>query len=78
MTTPDATPAKRKPKGTQIGENLYFTHEGNIGRIEFDLTYRGGRSVSGKTLRVFSTEGNKRLPEFPAVMAGLNGYEKPE
>lgn len=67
-----------KPQGTPIGENLYFTRKGNIGSIHFDLTYRGGRSVSGKTVRVFSTEGNKRLPEMTAIKVGLNGYEQPE
>jgi len=68
----------RKPRGVLIGENLYFSHDGNIGRIEFDMTHRGGRSASGKTVRVGSTEGNKRLPEFPAIRVGFNAYEQPE
>lgn len=74
---PEAKPTARKPKGTLIGENLYFSRDGNIGRIEFDVTHRGGRSASGKTIRLFSTEGNKHLPDLPALKVGLNGYETP-
>lgn len=64
--------------GVPIGENLYFEREGDIGIIRFSLTHRGGKSASGKTVRMFSTEGNRALPDFPALKVGLNGYEVPE
>lgn len=70
-------PSAKRPKGEPIGENLFYSREGNVGRIEFDLLHRGGRSMSGKTIRLFSTEGNKHLPDLPALKVGLNGYEVP-
>ena len=43
--------------------------------ITIDLSKRGGRSASGKTLRVASTCGNKVI-EGTDVVLGLNAYVK--
>lgn len=77
MEPTEGKPPAKRPKGTPIGENAFFSRDGNIGRIEFDLSYRGGRSATGKSVRVISTMGNHSLPEFPAIVLGMNGYEKP-
>ena len=44
--------------------------------VEIDLSHRGEKSASGKTLRVASTCGNIEVPGFPAIKLGLNAYTK--
>jgi hypothetical protein len=49
--------------------------------IRIDLSLRGGRSPSGKTIRIASTEGNAPLPQeanLPNARIGLNVYTYPE
>lgn len=43
--------------------------------ITIDLTQRHGRSASGKTEMVASTQGNKKIPGTEVVL-GLNAYVK--
>ena len=47
-----------------------------IATIKIDLNYRGQRSKSGKTVRVASTEGNKKIEGAEDVILGLNAYTK--
>ena len=47
-----------------------------IATITIDLNYRGERSKSGKTIRVASTEGNKKIEGAEDVILGLNAYTK--
>ena len=47
-----------------------------VATIKIDLNYRGQRSKSGKTVRVASTEGNKKIEGAEDVILGLNAYTK--
>ena len=47
-----------------------------IATITIDLNYLGQRSKSGKTVRVASTEGNKKIEGAEDVILGLNAYTK--
>ena len=59
----------------QLGENVEARVEEERLIIVIDLTHRGGRSVSGKTIRVASTEGNRPIPGTE-VIVGINAYCK--
>jgi len=56
-------------------ENVSIEVKGGKAIITIDLAKRGGRSASGKTIRVASTAGNK-LIEGTDVVLGLNAYVK--
>jgi len=57
--------------------NVKATIEGNTLVIRVDLIERHGRSSSGKTTIIASTQGNKALPApFADVQFGLNVYTK--
>lgn len=59
-----------------VGTNVaYEVKDGKL-MIEVDLTKEFGRSASGKTIRIASTEGNMKVGDTPAIM-GLNIYRKP-
>jgi len=62
-------------KGVPIGENVTAEVSEDTLTLRIDLKHRGGRSKSGKTIRVASTEGNKRLPGMAAIVVGFNAYE---
>jgi len=55
-------------------KNIKATVEGNILKVEVDLTETFGPSKSGKTIIIASTEGNQ--PIAPGVFAGINVYKK--
>ncbi|MFH2034576.1 MAG: hypothetical protein ABIJ26_07770 [Candidatus Margulisiibacteriota bacterium] len=55
-------------------KNVEFSTEKNILIIKVDLTKEFGRSKSGKTIIVASTEGNMNVG---GVTVGLNVYKKP-
>ena len=61
-------------------KNVEMEMEGNILHIRCDLSKRHGKSASGKTTIISSTEGNIGVPdaepEFDAVKIGLNIYTK--
>lgn len=57
-------------------ENVKMNVNGKRLTIEIDLSHRGGKSASGKTTRIASTEGNKTLPGHDDVYIGLNVYTK--
>lgn len=50
--------------------------EGKILTIKIDLSQEFGRSSSGKTTIVASTEGNISVPDNEEIKIGLNVYKK--
>ena len=50
--------------------------EGNILTIKVDLGQRFGKSSSGKSTIVASTEGNQSVPGHEEIKIGLNVYTK--
>jgi hypothetical protein len=58
----------------QIGENVKITETDDRLIIEIDKSHRGELSSSGKTRRVASTLGNKKVGD---LYIGLNVYVKP-
>ena len=57
-------------------KNVEMTVSGNILTIKVDLSKRFGKSSSGKTTIVASTEGNQPVPGREEVKIGLNAYTK--
>lgn len=55
-------------------ENVKMAIEGKELVLRVDLTYRGEKSTSGKTVRVGSTEGNIEVPGHPEIKIGLNAF----
>jgi len=60
---------------TAVGKGVKYAINGNIMTVTIDLAADFGRSKTGKTTIIASTEGNVRLGDTPAVM-GLNVYRK--
>ncbi|MHB1952349.1 MAG: hypothetical protein ACYCOU_01255 [Sulfobacillus sp.] len=56
--------------------NVKTEINGDILTITVDLSKRHGRSKSGKTTIIASTEGNVRVAEGSPVVMGLNVYTK--
>lgn len=59
---------------TSVGENVVYTVTADKLVIEIDLTHRGGLSVSGKTVRVATTNGNKQV-DGTDIFVGVNAFE---
>ena len=57
-------------------KNVQMTVEGKTLVIRVNLEERHGRSASGKTTIVASTEGNVSVPGQDNIRVGLNVYEK--
>ncbi len=57
-------------------KNIEMTTEGNILTIKVDLSQRFGKSSSGKSTIIASTEGNQPVPENEEIKIGLNIYTK--
>lgn len=57
-------------------KNIEMTTEGNILTIKVDLSQRFGKSSSGKSTIVASTEGNQVVPGNEEIKIGLNVYTK--
>ena len=57
-------------------KNIEMTIEDNILTIKVDLSQRFGKSSSGKSTIVASTEGNQALPGQEEIKIGLNVYTK--
>jgi len=57
-------------------KNIEMTIEDNILTIKVDLNQRFGKSSSGKSTIVASTEGNQSLPGQEEIKIGLNVYTK--
>lgn len=56
-------------------QNIKQELNGNILTLTIDLSERHGLSKSGKTKRIASSEGNKRIGDTD-IFIGLNVYEK--
>lgn len=57
-------------------KNVNVTVKGDILILEVNLKERLGKSASGKTTIVATTEGNVSVPGFPDIKLGLNCYTK--
>lgn len=57
-------------------DNVTFSTKGDKLVIEVDLTKRGEKSASGKTIRIGSTLGPQEIPGYPGFSANLNVYIK--
>ena len=57
-------------------KNIEMTTTGNILTIKVDLSQRFGKSSSGKSTIVASTEGNISIPGNEEIKIGLNIYTK--
>ncbi len=57
-------------------KNIEMKVEGKILTIQIDLSQEFGRSSSGKTTIVASTEGNISVPDNEEIKIGLNVYKK--
>ncbi len=57
-------------------ENVKASVSGTILTIEVDLSKRGAKSSTGKTVRVASTEGNLPVEGYPDIKFGLNVFTK--
>ena len=57
-------------------KNIEMNAEGNILTIKIDLSQRFGKSSSGKSTIVASTEGNQSVPGHEEIKIGLNVYTK--
>jgi hypothetical protein len=56
-------------------KNIDLSVQGNILVIKVDLSKTFGRSKSGKTIIIASTEGNVASPSDAAIKIGLNVYK---
>ncbi len=58
-------------------KNCQMTLDGNILTITVDVSKEFGRSASGKTIIIASTEGNVSVTGKEEVKVGVNVYKKP-
>jgi hypothetical protein len=56
-------------------KNITISVDGEIMKIEIDLAKDFGKSKSGKTLVVASSEGNVPVPDHPNMRLGINVYK---
>jgi hypothetical protein len=59
-------------------KNMEIKVEGDELVITVDLSKRFGKSSSGKSIIIASSEGNQALPGAEEIKIGLNIYTKPE
>lgn len=57
-------------------KNVELKVEGNILKVEVDLSKEFGPSASGKTIIIATTEGNISIPGAEDKKIGLNVYRK--
>ena len=57
-------------------KNIEMNVEGNKLTITVDLSQRYGKSSSGKSIIIASSEGNQAIPDNEAIKIGLNIYTK--
>jgi hypothetical protein len=58
--------------------NIKTEVKGNKLVLTVDLAERHGKSASGKTVIVASSQGNQSVPGHPEIKFGLNVYTKGE
>jgi hypothetical protein len=56
-------------------KNVNITVDNEIMKIEIDLKQDFGKSKSGKTLVVATSEGNVQVPDHPNMRLGINVYK---
>ena len=56
-------------------ENIEQSINGDILTLKIDLSKRGEKSASGKTIRIASSEGNKRI-KGTEIFVGVNVFTK--
>ena len=59
-------------------KNVDMKVEGDKLTITVDLSKRFGKSSSGKSITIASSEGNQALPGIEEIKIGLNVYTKAE
>jgi hypothetical protein len=59
-------------------KNCEMKLTGNILTITVDVSKDFGKSASGKSIIIASTEGNVSIPEKEEIKIGLNIYKKPQ
>ena len=57
-------------------KNVEMQVNGDVLTLTVDLSKRFGKSSSGKSESIASTEGNQALPGMDEVKVGLNVYTK--
>ena len=57
-------------------KNIEMSIEGNVLTIKVDISQRFGKSSSGKSTIIATTEGNQALPGNEEIKIGLNVYTK--
>jgi hypothetical protein len=57
-------------------KNCEMKLSGNILTITVDISKEFGKSSSGKSIIIASTEGNVSIPEKEDIKIGLNVYRK--
>ena len=57
-------------------KNCEMKLNGNILTITVDISEEFGKSASGKSIIIGSTEGNVSIPEKDDIKIGLNVYRK--
>ena len=57
-------------------KNIEMKVEGNKLMITVDLSQRYGKSSSGKSIIIASSEGNQAIPGHEDIKIGLNVYTK--
>lgn len=57
-------------------QNLNMTVKGSTLTITVDLSKRLGKSASGKTTIIATTQGNQPVPGDSGAIIGLNVYTK--
>lgn len=59
-------------------KNIEMSVQGQELIIKVDLSQSFGRSTSGKSIIIASTEGNQSIPGNEEIKIGLNIYKKAE
>lgn len=60
----------------EVGTNVQYQIKGDVLTITVDLSKRGGKSATGKTISIASTQGNQKLDHASGAVIGLNVYTK--
>lgn len=69
--------SNRQVEEIEMAKNVEMRMEDNILIVEIDMTMEYGRSKSGKTIVIASTEGNTNTPDGDAKI-GINVYKYPK
>ena len=76
MTGTFVVQCRKMGKELRRMKNIEMNTEGDILTIKVDLSQRFGKSSSGKSTIVASTEGNQSVPGHEEIKIGLNVYTK--